>query len=91
MVGMSRLRRARRAAMIGSIALAIGLMEMHPSFAGCGGYCEARQARDICHSAVEAQGLKGHERDHEFVQCKTDPISYLELEELADAMEMDLE
>jgi hypothetical protein len=77
--------------MIGSIALAIGLTAPHPSFAGCGGYCEAKQTRHICHSAVEAQGLKGRDRDAEFEQCKTDPASYLQLEELADDMEMNRE
>ncbi len=83
--------RAPRSAIVASLALAFGLIEVRQSFAGCGGYCEARQARAICHQAVEAQGLLARARDVEFEQCKTDPMSYLQLEELADVIEMNLE
>jgi hypothetical protein len=45
--------------------------------AECGGYCEARQVRAICHHAVASQDLKAHKRDAEFEKCASDPLSYL--------------
>jgi hypothetical protein len=62
--------------MVASIALAFGLGDVAQSIAGCGGYCEARQLRAICHHAVAAHGLKAHERDVEFEKCKANPLSY---------------
>jgi hypothetical protein len=58
------------------VALAFGLTDVRQSFAGCGGYCEARQARAICHRAIARRDLKAHERDAEFERCKTDPLGY---------------
>jgi hypothetical protein len=79
---------ATRLVIVASIALAFGLAGLRQSFAGCGGYCEARQALAICHHAVKAQGLNVRERDAEFEKCKGDPASYLQLEELADELEL---
>ena len=79
---------AARLVIVASISLALGLADMPQSFAGCGAYCEARQALAICHHAVEAQGLNVRERDAEFEKCKGDPASYLQLEELADELEL---
>lgn len=62
----------------------VGLAGAHSSLAGCAGYCEARQARVLCHNAIKFIGLKGHQRDLEFEKCKRDPIAYLQLEELTD-------
>jgi hypothetical protein len=75
---------AARSVIFASIALAFGLADARQSFAGCGGYCEARQARAICHQAVKAQGLRARARDAEFEKCKADPASYLQLEEFTD-------
>ena len=80
-----------RSITIASVALAFGLIGARQSFAGCGGYCEARQARAMCHQAVEVEGLKAREREAEFEKCKADPASYLELEELTDDEEMSVE
>jgi hypothetical protein len=49
---------------IALIALAFVLSDVASSSAECGGYCEARQVRAICHDA-------------EFNKCKSDPLSYL--------------
>lgn len=76
---------------IALVALAFGLADVRQSFAGCGGYCEARQARAICHSAVNAQGLKAQAREAEFEKCRADPASYLQLEQVTDDAEMTLE
>jgi hypothetical protein len=62
---------------VASIALAFVLTGVAQSSAECGGYCEARQARSICHHAVASRDLKAHERDAEFEKCKSDPLSYL--------------
>jgi hypothetical protein len=80
-----------RLMVVASIALAFGLSDIRQSFAGCGGYCDARQARAICHQAVKVQGLKVREREAEFEKCKADPASYLGLEELTDDAEMSAE
>ena len=82
---------AARSVIVASIALAFGLADARQSFAGCGGYCEARQARAICHEAVKAQGLRAQAREAEFEKCKADPGSYLSLEELTDDASADLE
>ncbi len=82
---------AARLVIVASRALAFGLVGMGPSFAGCGGYCEARQALVLCHHAVKAQGLKIPERDAEFEKCAADPGRYLQLEELADEAELSRE
>jgi hypothetical protein len=73
-----------------SIALAFGLGDVAPSSAGCGGYCEARQVRAICHYALTTQDLETHELDAEFEKCKSDPLSYLAQPVRAGA-EVDLE
>ena len=78
---------ARRVVIVASIALAFGLADARQSFAGCGGYCEARQARAICHHAVKAQGLRAQAREAEFEKCKADPTSYLLLDQLTDDAE----
>jgi hypothetical protein len=67
---------ARRWAAKIVIALAFGLGGVAQSIAGCGGYCEARQVRAICHHAVWSRDLKAHERDAEFEKCKANPLSY---------------
>ena len=59
-----------------SIALAFVLAGVAQSSAACGGYCEARQVRAICHHAVWSRDLKAHERDAEFEKCKANPLSY---------------
>jgi hypothetical protein len=76
-----------RAVIVASIAVALGLAAAPRSFAGCGGYCEARQARATCHHAVTVQGLLAQTREAEFEKCKADPTSYLQLEEITDAGE----
>jgi hypothetical protein len=82
---------AARSAIIVSIALAFGCADMRPSFAGCGGYFEAQEARALCHHAVRVEGLEAQERDAEFDKCKADPTDYLQLEELADDVDLNLE
>jgi hypothetical protein len=62
---------------IASIALAFVLSSVAESSAACGGYCEARQVRAICHHAVTSQDLKAHKREAEFEKCASDPLSYL--------------
>ena len=68
--------RAPKIVIVASIALAFGLGEVTQSIAGCGGYCEARQVRAICHQAVASQDLKAHQRDAEFEKCKSAPVGY---------------
>jgi hypothetical protein len=80
-----------QAIMVFLIALVIGLTHIHSSLAGCGGYCEARQARAMCHHAVRAQELQAQARDAEFEKCKADPASYLHLDRLADDANMGVE
>jgi hypothetical protein len=88
----SRGRAARaNAVIVASMALAFGLAGMGPSFAGCGGYCQARQALALCHQAVKAQGLQIRQRDAEFERCAADPARYLQLEEFADEAELSRE
>jgi len=82
---------AARPVIFASIALAFGLFDARQSFAGCGGYCQARQARAICHQAVEFQGLRAQARDAEFEKCKADAGSYLQLERLTDDAETSAE
>jgi hypothetical protein len=62
---------------VASIAFALVLSSVAQSMAGCGGYCEARQVRAICHHAVGSQDLRAHQRDTEFEKCKSDPLGYL--------------
>ena len=76
---------------VASVALAFGLAAASQSLAGCGGYCEARQARLICHQAVKNKGLRAHERDAEFARCRADPASYLELGQAANNAGMNVE
>jgi hypothetical protein len=70
-------RWAPRTVIVALIALAFGLADVRQSYAGCGGYCKARQVRALCNHAVKVQGLKAHKRDIEFEKCKADPVSYL--------------
>ena len=70
-------RRIPKIATVASIALAFVLSGMTASSAACGGYCEARQVRAICHYALTTQDLEAHELDAEFEKCKSDPLSYL--------------
>ena len=69
--------RSSRMLAVASIALAFVLSGVAQSFAACGGYCEARQVRAMCHHAVATQHLKGQERDAEFQTCASDPRTYL--------------
>jgi hypothetical protein len=62
---------------VASIALAVVLSGVTQASAECGGYCEARQVRAICHHAVASQDLKPHKRDAEFEKCASDPLSYV--------------
>jgi hypothetical protein len=64
-------------AAVASIALALVVSSVAPSSAACGGYCEARQVRSMCHHAVASQDLSAHERDAEFEECASDSLSYL--------------
>jgi hypothetical protein len=73
-----------RPIIVASIAPGFGVADASRSFAGCGGYCEAQQARAMCHQAIKIRGLKAWEREAEFQKCKRDPVSYLLLEELTD-------
>ena len=82
---------AARSVVVASIVLVFGLAGARQSFDGCGGYCEARQARAICHDAVKAQGLQRQARDAEFEKCKADPASYLQLDQFTDDAEMSVE
>ena len=82
---------AARSVVVASIALVFGLVGARQSFAGCGGYCEARQARAICHHALKAQGLRAQAREAEFEKCKADPASYLQLDQFTDDAEMSVE
>jgi hypothetical protein len=84
-------RLAARAVISASIVLTFCLADMRLSFAGCGGYCQARQARAMCHQAVKVQGLPARQRDAEFERCTSDPASYLELEQLTDDAETGVE
>jgi len=78
----NRQGRTARLVIVASIALTFGLAASTQSFAGCGGYCEAQNARAICHDAVRAQGLKAQQRDLEFDKCKADPASYAQPDQL---------
>jgi hypothetical protein len=79
------LSRAFSAAIVGSLALSIGLFELQSSFAGpCGGYCKARQVRAICHDVVSSRGLTGYQRNAEFDKCKLDPTTHRRIEEVVD-------
>jgi hypothetical protein len=91
MLKKSGLAWAPRTIVISAIALAAGLGEVHLSIAGCGGYCEARQVRAMCHQAIKVQGLKARERSVEFEKCKADPLNYLQIEELTDDTEDSLD
>jgi hypothetical protein len=72
---------------VSTIALVVGLADVHTSVADCGGYCVARQVRVLCHQATVIKRLNGRERDVEFEKCKADPTTYLQLEEFADDQE----
>lgn len=87
----SKLGWAPQILLVSTIALALGLADMHSSVAGCGGYCAARHVRALCHKATVIQGLKGRERDAEFEKCKADPTTYLQLHELADDLQEGLD
>jgi hypothetical protein len=70
-------RRPSNTFIVASVALAFVLSGVAQSSAACGGYCEARQVRAICHHAVASQDLKAQKRDAEFEKCASDPLSYL--------------
>lgn len=70
-------KRPLNSVIVSSIALALLLWGVAQSFAECGGYCEARQTRAICHHALRTQGLQAPARDAEFEKCKANPLSYL--------------
>jgi hypothetical protein len=71
-------RRPPNFVVVASIALASLLSSAAQSSADCGGYCEARQTRAICHHAVRKQGLQASASDAEFEKCKANPLSYLD-------------
>jgi hypothetical protein len=70
-------RRPSNIVSVASIVLAFVLSSVAQSSAACGGYCEARQVRAVCHHAAASQGLKARQRDAEFEKCAADPQSYL--------------
>ena len=81
MIKLFDIRKPLGAAVIGSIALAIGVLSVQPAFAGGGkscmaGNCSQYQAGRMCNSALNAKGLKGAERKAEFEKCKIDPLNY---------------
>jgi hypothetical protein len=81
MIKLFVIRKPGTAAFIGSIALAIGVLSVQPSFAGGGrtcvvGNCPDYLARGMCNRALNVKGLKGAERKAEFEKCKIDPVSY---------------
>jgi hypothetical protein len=81
MIKLFDIRKPLGAAVIGSIALAIGVLSVQPSFAGSGhncvvGNCPDSVARRMCNSALNEKGLKGAERKTEFEKCKIDPLNY---------------
>jgi hypothetical protein len=80
MIKLFDIRKRRGAALIGSIALAIGVVSVQPSFARnylCEvGNCPEHVANRMCNSALNEKGLKGAQRKAEFEKCKIDPINY---------------
>jgi hypothetical protein len=81
MIKLFDIRKPLGAAVIGSIALAIGVLSVQPSIAGNGrtclpGNCPDYMARRMCGSALNEKGLKGPERKAEFEKCKVDPLNY---------------
>jgi hypothetical protein len=81
MIKLFDIRKPLGAAVIGSIALAIGVLSVQPSIAGSGrnclpGNCPDYVARRMCNSALNVKGLKGAERKAEFEKCQTDPVNY---------------
>ena len=81
MIKLFDIRKSLSAAFIGSIALAIGVLGVQPSFAGSGrgcvpGNCPAYKVNSMCNAALNVKGLKGAERKAEFDKCKLDPFSY---------------
>ena len=71
------MKRPRNIVIVASIALVFELSSIAQSFAGCGGYCDARRVRAMCNHAVKTKGLQAAARDAEFEKCKADPLSYL--------------
>jgi hypothetical protein len=66
-----------RAMILVSTALAIGLVDLQPSFAKiCGEYCEAKLVRAKCEDLVRKNELKGHRRVAEFEKCKARLMNY---------------
>jgi hypothetical protein len=81
MIKLFDIRKPLGVAVIGSIALAIGVLSVQPSFAGGGRgctvvYCPDYIARRMCNGALNDKGLKGPQRAAEFEKCKADPINY---------------
>jgi hypothetical protein len=76
MTNKNHIRGSLRSVVVGSIALGIGFVNIHPSFAGCEARCKAYKARDMCGNAMNQKGLKGAERKTEFEKCKMDPYGY---------------
>ena len=70
-------RRSLNILIVASIAFTFALSGVAQSFAGCGGYCEARRTLTICHRAITTHGLEAHNRDVEFERCKSNPLIYL--------------
>jgi hypothetical protein len=81
MIKLFDIRKPLGAAVVGSIALAIGVLSVQPSIAGSGhaclaGNCPDYIARRMCNSALNVKSLKGAERKAEFEKCKIDPLNY---------------
>ena len=68
--------------------IGVGFTVPQSSYAsGCGTYCQAKEARAICHDIVKAKGLRSHQRDAEFEKCRADVMKSKQIEQLADDAE----
>ncbi len=81
MIKLFDIRKRLGVAVIGSIALSIGVLSVQPSFAGSGrgcvpGNCPVYKVNAMCNQALNVKGLKGAERKTEFDKCKLDPFNY---------------
>ena len=79
---------SKRAVIAMSLLIGVGFTVPEPSYAGgCGTYCQAKEARAICHDIVKAKGLRSHQRDAEFEKCRADVMKSKQIEQLADDAE----
>ena len=82
MMNLFDVRKFLGATAISSIAIAIGLSSVEPSYGAKGGNCRpgstcpAGIGKKMCISAMNEKGLKGAERKAEFEKCQNDPAGY---------------